>query len=127
MLNSVMKLSRVGTGFAADHLLTTRIALTRIELRAARGRASHSPPELLARALGDPACAMRALTSTLPFGGTRGANGIDIEGRPQQAGELRIVDQRHVSPGYFQTMRIPLLRGRTFNDSDDSRGGARSS
>jgi predicted permease len=62
-----------------------------------------------------------ALTSTLPFGGTRGANGIDIEGRPKQAGEIRIVDQRHVSPGYFQAMRIPLLRGRTFVDSDDSR------
>jgi hypothetical protein len=28
MLNSVMKLSRVGTGFAADHVLTTRIALS---------------------------------------------------------------------------------------------------
>jgi hypothetical protein len=61
-----------------------------------------------------------ALTSTLPFGGIRGANGIEVEGRPKNPGDLLIVDQRHVSPGYFQAMRIPLLRGRTFSASDDS-------
>jgi putative ABC transport system permease protein len=60
--------------------------------------------------------------STIPFGGSRGANGVEIEGRPRAAGEPgMIIDQRHVSPSYFQTMRIPVLKGRGFRDSDDSR------
>jgi putative ABC transport system permease protein len=33
-----------------------------------------------------------------------------------------IVDQRHISPGYFQAMNIPLLKGRGFQETDDSRG-----
>src|SRR5262249_32644321 len=63
-----------------------------------------------------------AVTSTIPFGGTRGANAVEIEGRPPAAGEPRIIiDQRHVSTSYFQTMRIPVLKGRGFLDADDSR------
>jgi len=119
MLNSVMKLSRVGTGFAADHVLTTRIALSGSNYAPAAARIAFAS-ELLARVRSSPGVADAALTSTLPFGGIRGANGIEVEGRPKTPGDLLIVDQRHVSPGYFQAMRIPLLRGRTFVASDDS-------
>jgi putative ABC transport system permease protein len=119
MLNSVMKLSRVGTGFAADHVLTTRIALSGSNYAPAAARMAFAS-DLLARVRSSPGVGDAALTSTLPFGGTRGANGIEVEGRPKKAGDLLIVDQRHVSPGYFQAMRIPLLRGRTFVASDDS-------
>jgi predicted permease len=120
MLNSVIKLSRVGTGFTADHLLTTRIALSGSNYAAPAARIAFVT-DLLARLRSAPAVSDVALTSTLPFGGSRGANGIDVEGRPKNPGEILIVDQRHVSPGYFQAMRIPLLRGRTFIASDDSR------
>jgi putative ABC transport system permease protein len=119
MLNSVMKLSRVGTGFAADHVLTTRIALSGSNYAPAAARTAFAS-DLLARVRSSPGVSDVALTSTLPFGGTRGANGIEVEGRPKNPGEILIVDQRHVSPGYFQTMRIPLLRGRTLSASDDS-------
>lgn len=30
-------------------------------------------------------------------------------------------DYRDISPGYFQTMRIPLLQGRSFAESDDAK------
>ena len=120
MLSSVVKLSHVGTGFAADHVLTTRIALTGSNYSAAPSRIAFAGT-LLERLQSAPGVTDAALTSTIPFGGSRGANGIDVEGRPTNPGEILIVDQRHVSPGYFQAMKIPLLRGRTFTSADDSR------
>jgi putative ABC transport system permease protein len=120
MLSSVVKLSHVGTGFAADHVLTTRIALTGSNYTAAPSRIAFAGT-LLERLQSAPGVTDAALTSTIPFGGSRGANGIDVEGRPKNPGEILIVDQRHVSPGYFQAMKIPLLRGRTFTSADDSR------
>jgi putative ABC transport system permease protein len=120
MLTSVVKLSRVGTGFAADHVLTTRIALSGSSYSAAPARVA-LVSGLLERLQSAPGIHDAALTSTIPFGGTRGANGIEVEGRPKTPGEILIVDQRHISPGYFQAMQIPLLRGRTFTAADDSR------
>src|SRR6185295_6292988 len=63
-----------------------------------------------------------ALTSQIPFGGTRGANGVAIEGRPPVAGEPSIIiDQRHVTPDYFQAMGMSMVSGRGFVGTDDSR------
>jgi putative ABC transport system permease protein len=41
-----------------------------------------------------------------------------IEGRPTEAGRRTITGANVASPGYFQTMGIPLLEGRTFQESD---------
>jgi putative ABC transport system permease protein len=120
MLNSVVKLSRVATGFAADHVLTGRIALTGTNYGASPTRTAFVS-DLLGRLSSVPGVAETAVTSTIPFGGTRGANGIEVEGRPRKPGDILIVDQRHISPGYFRAMRIPMVSGRTLAASDDSR------
>jgi putative ABC transport system permease protein len=44
---------------------------------------------------------------------------IEVEGRPNKdLAHSESVETREVSPDYFQTMKIPLLEGRFFNESD---------
>jgi putative ABC transport system permease protein len=121
MLNSVVKLSRVRPGFDADHLLTFKVALTGLNYQSAPSRVNFAS-DLLARLEAQPGVRHAALSSVVPFGGTRNGNAFVIEGRTRKPSELHIADQRHVSPNYFQTMNIPLAKGRLFQASDDSRG-----
>jgi putative ABC transport system permease protein len=121
MLNSVVKLSRVRPGFDADHLLTFKVALTGSNYDAAPSRVA-LVSGLMTRIATIPGVRQAAISTVVPFGGGREANSFTIEGRPRKPGELQIADQRHVSPNYFQTMNIPLVKGRLFQATDDSRG-----
>src|SRR5439155_988131 len=82
--------------------LTFRVALTGSRYAAMPARArfvSH----LLERLTATAGVRAEGLTSLVPFGGMRGANTVEIEGRTPMPGEPPlIIDQRHVSPGYFQ-------------------------
>jgi putative ABC transport system permease protein len=43
---------------------------------------------------------------------------VEIDGKPTPDGQPHTVGFRRVSPQYFKTMRIPLLRGRDFDERD---------
>jgi predicted permease len=120
MVNSIVKLSRVHPGFSADHLLTFRVSLIGDRYATAPARVAFVN-DVLAKFGGIPGVRDAALSSIVPFSGVRNANAIEIEGRSEAAGSRLIVDQRHVSASYFATMRIPLIAGRLFTDTDTSR------
>jgi putative ABC transport system permease protein len=67
-----------------------------------------------------------ALASSFPFSPQAltsgpGSVSFDVEGRLVSNGDLQPrVDTTGVSPGYFETIRQPLLRGKMFTDHDDA-------
>jgi len=120
MLNTFARLSRVNPGFTADHVLTFRVALLGQRYAAAPPRVGFVS-DVLARLSAVPGVRSAAVTSVVPFGGLRNATVVEVEGRQEAAGSRSIIDQRYVSPGYFETMKIPLVSGRMMTDGDDGR------
>jgi putative ABC transport system permease protein len=76
--------------------------------------------ELLARVRGIPGVQSAAFTAYLPLSGIENTWAFDIEGRPPKPpGVYDICYYRPVSAEYFETIRIPLRRGRSFDATDN--------
>jgi putative ABC transport system permease protein len=126
MIRSFEKLLSVNPGFSPERVLTLNLSpnfsrYTKAEQFVALG------DNILrsVRALGGVESA--ALASNFPFSPQAVTSGpgsvsFDIEGRLLSTGDLQPhVDTTGVSPGYFETIRQPLVRGRTFTDRDDAK------
>ena len=80
--------------------------------------------QLLERARAIPGVTAAALTNVAPPA-SGGQYHVRIEGvHDAWTMDLPVARSRSVSPGYFEAMGIPLLRGRTFTE-DDRSGGTR--
>ena len=120
MMKSTVRLLSVNPGFATAHLITAQLAVPGVRYPKA--------PELLqfySRVLAGieatPGVRGAALVSVLPLtgGSNTGTLRVDSMGA---ASPVYTVSVRTISPGYFQTLGIPLLGGRTFDERD--RAGA---
>jgi predicted permease len=66
-----------------------------------------------------PGVARAGATSSIPFGGSYSDSVILAEGYQMAPGESLISPTRiRVTPGFFEAMRIPLVRGRLFDGRD---------
>src|SRR5262249_41227800 len=71
-----------------------------------------------------------AMASSFPFNPVGLVSGpssfqYEIQGRPVVRGEVKpMVDIRAVSPNYFETIRQPLVKGRSFTEHDNDKAPA---
>jgi putative ABC transport system permease protein len=118
LTRSLLELQRVHLGYDPANLLTMRIAFPD-QVYGSRDRKVHLLEDALGRIEALPGVKSAAVTMVLPVGDPDVSAIIKVEGRPQaMPGEVLLVNNRFVSPHYFQTLRIPVLQGRVIGAAD---------
>ncbi len=118
LINSFLRLRNVDPGFRADNLLTMKIVLPEPKY-AEFERRSAFYTDLVQRVQSLAGVRSAAVTTNLPLYRQGNSISISIEGKPAPPpGQELIVVTRIISPGYFGTMSIPLLKGRQLTDQD---------
>jgi len=104
-------------GFDPDHVVTLSIAPN--EAGYTEPEARQFLQELLSRARALPGVESASLATTVPLSYyTLGARDLKIEGYTAPSEEPLFAGYNAVSSAYFETMHIPLVRGRAILDSD---------
>ncbi|HYN07392.1 MAG TPA: ABC transporter permease [Vicinamibacterales bacterium] len=120
LIRSSIALQRVDTGFDPSGVYSARLSLPAAEYDPDRAtRTFLQIGESLSKVPGVEAA---GLTSQVPMGGGGNSNGLLPEGVPVDIKHAIDSRLRIVTPGYFQAMRIPILKGRAI-DERDRRGG----
>jgi len=131
LLRSFQHLLDVAPGFQADHMLSMQVTQNGIpeevlvKLSPEQGvelglKQARQFDQIVEQVNALPGVKASAGISTLPLGRElREASRFVIEGEPLPANGARPVSQtRSITPGYFETMQIPLLRGRLLTRDD---------
>jgi putative ABC transport system permease protein len=122
LLRSMERLIRVSPGLRTSHLLTMQVQTSgqRFRQPEATFRFFENALDAARRV---PGVTSAAFTNQLPMSGDLDSYGVHMERNPTQRPELdRSAFRYAVTPGYFETAGIPLLRGRLLKESD--RAGA---
>jgi putative ABC transport system permease protein len=118
LLRSFARLQNVPPGFRPDHLLVGDLPLS---------QNAYSTPELrnqfferlIDRARALPGVESAAAASFLPVSGGGGLIHFNIQGRPPKSPhDFIVTGYRTVTPNYFETLKMPLLKGRSILPSD---------
>jgi putative ABC transport system permease protein len=121
LLRSFLNASQIDPGFDVSHLLTLHVSLPASRLDFEHpGKVGVFVRSVLARIRGIPGIEDAAIASDVPLTVTGGAAGVLVEGKPQPKSPFSApyAQWTLVSPGYFRALRIPLLRGRDFDEHD---------
>ena len=120
MIRTLMELNGINPGFDARNLLSMYVFAPADEKSADRRIALF---DQVAGALsGLPGVERVSAINHLPIGGDVWTLRYKVPGRPAPPpGEEPGAVYRVIRPGYFATMKIPLLRGREFSKRDDAR------
>ncbi|HTX77981.1 MAG TPA: ABC transporter permease [Terracidiphilus sp.] len=117
LIRSFVRILNVDPGFDARNVLTARAAV-----RAVDGHSDQMVQfyrELSHRIAALPGVQSAALGWPLPMSNSQASISFNIQGRPIARGDEPSEAMGLAMPGYFATMRIPLIAGRDFRAQDD--------
>ncbi|MEN3332888.1 MAG: hypothetical protein V7641_2253, partial [Blastocatellia bacterium] len=120
LIKSFARLQSVNPGFNPKNLLTVRVSLPFAKYRG-EGQSEQFFREAIARIRQVPGVRSASAVNFLPFTGPGAATRFSVVGRPAPPpGQEPVVDSRVCNADYFQTMNIPLIKGRTFNEREQT-------
>jgi putative ABC transport system permease protein len=118
LVRTLWTLLHVDPGFRAEHVLAMDVGLAGSKYPSGQ-RAAAVYTEILERLGGLRGVGAVGATQRLPIVGQPYGESFQIEGRPMRIpGDLLPTQYRVVTPGYFNTMQIPLKQGRYLTEQD---------
>ncbi|HEY3662967.1 MAG TPA: ABC transporter permease [Chthoniobacterales bacterium] len=118
LLKSFVRLQNVNAGFNAQHVLTAEISLPALRYPDKTAQANFFA-ELDRRVAALPGVTHAGLTIILPMSGVNSDSSFMIDGRPVDDAHPGPDEEiRLISPDYFRTLEIPLVKGRFFTAAD---------
>ena len=119
IVRSLKAAQRMRPGFEIENAIAISFDVGLQGYDETRGRAFQR--QIVERARLTPGVRSAALTNNLPLGLNYNFSGIYLEGQPTtSASNLPLAIPMSVSPGFFETMRIPM-RGRDFRENEDQK------
>jgi putative ABC transport system permease protein len=120
LVRSLWRIFAVDSGFDAEHVLTLHVYWPGAPANSADEKKRNSLyGELLARFQALPGVTSTGATSNVLFPSEMYKVPFVIEGQPAEPpGQRPFLPNGEATQGYFQTMGIPLLRGRVFEQAD---------
>jgi predicted permease len=116
-VRSLGKAQNINLGFDPDQILNLSTDVSGLGYPEARGREFYRDLETRVRAL--PGVVSETQAFTVPLGYISADEVVTIPGHPNEPGKQPpSIESNSVTPGYFQTLRMPLLRGRDFTEAD---------
>jgi len=117
LIRSFISVERVNPGFNAQNVLGMRLSVAGTSYKGERREIFYR--ELLERVHRLPGVTSAGIADNLPLSGGIGWGSISIEGYQPSAGQEMIQsDIRVAGVGYFETMEVPVIKGRLFDEHD---------
>ena len=117
MVSSLVRLQAVDPGFRTSSLVAVELPLPQARYNETEQRRFYG--DLLERMQGLPGMAQTAVVFPFPLRGSSAAATFEVEGQEVQTRSVQPrAELNAVSPAYFQTAGIRLVRGRTFTALD---------
>jgi predicted permease len=123
LLNSFVRLMNVDKGFSPQSVIAADLALPMASYPDDKARVPFYD-RLLAKLRSLPGVKSAGIVSVLPLEGESWADSFTREGATASLIDRPIANYRFVSPGYAETLRIPLKQGRYLEDRDRAMNGA---
>ena len=115
-VRSLMATVNIEPGFATANVATLAVNLGREGYNAERGTVFYK--QMLERARAMPGVEVASLAQSVPLGGTQFSRSVYVAKQDTTERDVRLTPVNVVSPGYFSTAEIPVLKGRDFDDRD---------
>ncbi|HET8552330.1 MAG TPA: ABC transporter permease [Gammaproteobacteria bacterium] len=117
LLHSFVNIQRVDPGFRTDHMLIAHLTVSWDDF-SSREAMSAKYEEVVQRIDTLPGVVSAGVSDLMPLMGGDLAHPIAIVGRKSPSGKLPLAMMDRITPGFFQTLGIPILRGRRFDARD---------